>query len=304
MKVFYDQDVDRLDIPEVAIALRGCLERASRDAGVAPPRTAIKLGGDTVAITAGTSDTSFGFRAYSYRQGLARDSEDQAVLCWDAQTHDLKAIALGDRVGAWRTGILGGIAYQTLVRGNVQVCGLIGTDRQAYTQARAIAALRPPEAFLVYGRDPDRRRAFVDRLQQETGIPTTECECAEEVACNCDALILATRAAAPVIQRKWLNRCQHITTVGPKTKDRHELPVDISSWADLVTTDSPQQIASQGADHFLAGVVNTSDIVHLGDILPRRPVPDLRRTLYLSAGLAGTEVALLQVFADQLRDGD
>ena len=83
-----------------------------------------------------------------------------------------------------------------------------------------------------------------------------------------------------------------ITTIGPQTIDAHELP--LAAIGDrLIVSDSPQQIGAQGNRHMPAGHPRSSEIVHLGEVLTHPQAAGSRHTLYLSAGLAGTEVALL-----------
>lgn len=294
MKILTDTDLTQLDFPFVSNALCDFLKDAYRNRVHAPPRSVIPLGDDTLAITAGADASSFGFRAYAYRSGLQREKEDQIVACWDQDTHDLKALAIGQNLGAWRTGILGGIAYQNLAGADIETCGVIGTGLQAHTQVRAIAALAKPARFAVFSRNPKRRAAFACQLQRDTGIPAAAMEDAESLVRQSDALVVATDSAQPVFEMDWLDRCKHITTVGPKTMDRHETPKRIIEWAGLIVSDSPQQIEKQGASHFLAEYDGNKQIEHLGAIIDQyQPHRDDRPTLYLSAGLAGTEVALL-----------
>ncbi|MEP3277503.1 MAG: hypothetical protein ABJN26_14915 [Stappiaceae bacterium] len=65
-------------------------------------------------------------------------------------------------------------------------------------------------------------------------------------------------------------------------------------------SDSPQQIASQGKSHFLADTSAWNKIEHLGSVLEAENA-DLtdKRTLFLSAGLSGTEVALLAALSGE-----
>ena len=154
MRIFTDDDLQALDVSFAANSLRNFLVRADEGKTDSPARLTSSLGNETLAFTAGADESDFGFRAYAYRAGLQRDKEDQVVACWDREMHDLKAIAIGEALGAWRTGILGGIAFQTLAGRNVEVCGVIGTGRQAYTQVRAVAELAKPKKFLVFFQKP------------------------------------------------------------------------------------------------------------------------------------------------------
>ena len=66
-------------------------------------------------------------------------------------------------------------------------------------------------------------------------------------------------------------------------------------------SDSPQQINKQGADHFLADVLSFEKIDDLGRTLDLVDDENTKlHTLYLSAGLAGTEVALLAAISGKI----
>ncbi|MEP2762454.1 MAG: hypothetical protein ABJP66_25645 [Hyphomicrobiales bacterium] len=294
MKILTDDDLQNIDILCGAHALRKFLIAAYTGQTISPPRVAIDLEPDALAITAGSDQKNFGFRAYSYRQELERDKEDQIVACWERETHDLTALAIGERLGAWRTGILGGLCYEALTFKNKGTCGIIGTGLQAYTQARAIAALTKPSEFIVYSKDAERRTAFAERLEADADIKTSASSDAETVVRRSDTLTVVTNSSEPVFDVGWLDQCSHVTTVGPKRVTQHETPVEIAEWADVAVSDSPQQIISQGSSHFLADTGLLATIEHLGSkFFGENEGLFRKRTLYLSAGLSGTEVALL-----------
>ena len=299
MKVIEDKDLRTIDVQRGADAILNFLKQAEAGATTSPPRAVIPLEDDTIAITAGASTEEFGFRAYTYRRGLERDREDQIVACWDRKTHRMKALAVGQLLGAWRTGILGGIAYAALTRPGLETCGVVGTGLQAFTQVRAIAALAKPQRFLVFSRNEQRRRAFADALEQDTAIPAKASDDVETLVRSADALVLATTASKPVFDMTWLERCNHVSTIGPKSKHRHETPGGVAKWSEYTVTDSPQQIAKQGDDHFLADILKLDQIDHLSNAVSSGPLNNAdRRTLYLSAGLSGTEVALLDALTE------
>lgn len=102
---------------------------------------------------------------------------------------------------------------------------------------------------------------------------------------------------------KWLAHGTHVNTVGPKFKDAHELPVEVAEEATLIATDSPQQIAAQGGGHFLAGHEAHDRVIDLAEILwgTRPPPSEDGTTLFLSAGLAGTETLVAHELFRQAR---
>ncbi len=190
------------------------------------------------------------------------------------------------------------MGYEALAPHGSGTCGVIGTGLQAFTQCRAIAALGQPARFRIYSRSPENRAAFAAKLQRDTGIATQAADSAQEVVEQADSLLVATNASQPVFNMAWLERCRHVTTLGPKFTDRHEVSPAIADWAEIILSDSPQQIAAQGDKHFLHGSGHLTRVQHLGHALAQPdPAAKQRRSLFLSAGLSGTEVALLAALA-------
>lgn len=67
---------------------------------------------------------------------------------------------------------------------------------------------------------------------------------------------------------------------------------DFAEHTAPIACDSPQQIAAMGAEHMLHGHPEAGRIMHLGDpgVLEKRGAGP---SLFLSSGLAGSEVAAL-----------
>lgn len=300
MRILTDREIDTLDVSQCAKILRQYLVDEDKGIATSPPRLAADLVDDQIVFTSGGDAQLIGFRAYTYRAGLRHGKEDQIVACWDRAKHDLKGVAIGERLGAWRTGLLGGIARDVLCQPSYATCGIIGTGTQAWTQALATAAMNPPRRFRVFSRSAKNRERFALDLETKTGIKSEVIDEAQAVAEHCQVLIVATNSKAPVVQTEWLKECRHVSTVGPKSVSAHEMPTGISDWADILISDSPQQIKAQDSDHFLANRTKGCRIRHLGSIISNGFEKEVsNRTLYLSSGLAGTEVALLSEILKQ-----
>jgi hypothetical protein len=86
-------------------------------------------------------------------------------------------------------------------------------------------------------------------------------------------------------------------TVFTGQRDGHELPLEIAARAKTIATDSLQQIKSMGDKHMLAGHEAYDRIRPLGEFA-EKPVEG--PALFLSIGLAGTEVACLAAALQQI----
>jgi ornithine cyclodeaminase len=170
--------------------------------------------------------------------------------------------------------------------------GVVGCGAQAETQLLAAAEALDLPDVAVFCRDEGRREAFAARLGAATRTTIRPAPSAEAAVRGRDVVILATSARAPVIEAGWVEPGAHVTTVAPKARAGHELPPELAERAALVVSDSPQQIRAAGEGHMLAGRPALARIEHLGGHLDGPPPPG--PTLFLSAGLAGSEVACLR----------
>ncbi|MCF7624704.1 hypothetical protein L3139_23750, partial [[Brevibacterium] frigoritolerans] len=87
----------------------------------------------------------------------------------------------------------------------------------------------------------------------------------------------------------------HINTVGPKSMNGHELPIEVAGKSSVITTDSLEQLRAYSTPHFLTNTPYEQNIVQLSDIitgktLGRTSISDV--TLFCSVGLSGTEVVV------------
>jgi ornithine cyclodeaminase len=270
----------------------------ARTAGtlVAPPRHSVAfpgLGDLTFTIGGVTGSTALaGFRVYdTFDSGAAPHT--QIVVVWDARDGALQGIILGERLGDLRTGAIGGLAIRHMARTDAATLGLIGTGAQARTQAAAAATVRRLRAVRVYSRNAENRRAFADEMGRQLDLDITPVGSAREAVAGMDIVICATNSDTPVMEAGWLAPGAHVNMLGRKTRDRHELGIDVAERAAVIVTDSPAQTRAYGAPFFLEGTPHLARMVDLADLIAGK-APGRRSaeatTLFCSTGLAGTEV--------------
>ncbi len=298
--VLTDDDVlPLLDMRELVAVIEDFLRAQHAGATVTPPRHAVAFEphGNLVFTVGGACGGGIppvaGFRVYDTFAGRAKPV--QIVAAWNPASGELSGIILGDALGAWRTGALGGVAVKYLSRPDAASCAVIGTGVQARTQLLGAAACRTLGDVRVYGRDPHRCRNFAAGLSNQLNIAVRAAGSAREAVTGADVVLCATNSAEPVIETAWLAPGAHVNTVGPKTLSAHELPRDIGDRAAFVVTDSSNQIGAYGEPSFLAGTAALPALRNLADIVGADSPPQRSRdalSLYCSVGLAGTEVAV------------
>lgn len=301
MKILRDEDLEDRGLMAVAIdALEAAFRARAANRLVSPPRHQVSFPGrgDLVFTIGGVLGDKplAGFRVYETFGGA-----DQVVAVWSPDDARLKGICVGERLGNLRTGAIGGIAIRHLSAPDARSVGIIGSGAQARTQLAAAAAVRKLDHVRVYSRSEERRAAFADEMQRALGLSVEPAGSAREAVEDADIVICATASRTPVIHAGDLKPGVHVNTVGPKTRDGHELGLDIADAAAVITTDSPEQTRAYATPFFLAGSGNEDRMADLADIIAgkaggRRLPEDV--TLFCSVGLAGTEVVVASAILD------
>ncbi len=114
MRVLSDNDVDLVPKAVFAVAISAFVIEDFEGRTTAPPRVAVDFPTGKLVFTTGGSENLAGFRAYETFQSKARSDENQIVVVWDTKSCALKGACFGVRLGALRTGVLGGLAVKLL----------------------------------------------------------------------------------------------------------------------------------------------------------------------------------------------
>lgn len=294
--VLTDADVRRLVTMREAIeAVEGALARKGNGTFLTPPRHYFRTtkGALTFTIGGDAEEGVTGFRVYGAFPGA--DEDDQLVIVYDAAGGRLRGIVQGDRVGAMRTGALGGVAIKYAAREDARSVAVIGSGKQARTQLEAAAVVRNLNEVRVYSRSAEHREAFATEMSSELGLSVTPVVSAEEAIVGADIVITATSSRHPVFPASLIQPGQHVTTIRLGLGN-HELDAGVVDRADAIFTDSMEQLRDYPGGSFVAdrldSVADLADHVARGD--PVRASPD-DITLYLSTGLSGTEVVVANI---------
>jgi ornithine cyclodeaminase len=292
-----DEDLGQvIDMASAIDAVEAAFRARTAGIFVAPPRHHVEFPGhgDLVFTIGGTAgaDAVAGFRVYETFAGDG-PQRSQVVAVWDARTGALRGLVLGNRLGELRTGAIGGVAIRYMASSAAETVAVIGSGAQARTQLEAAAAVRNLRTVSVYSRSPANRLAFATEMAERLSVAVTPVQSAREAVEGADIVICATTSAVPVIDAAWLTPNAHINTVGPKTRTRHGVGLDIAECAAVVATDSLEQTRAYADPFFLDGSPAMERMVDLAELVSgvaaARPAGDAI-TLFCSVGLAGTEV--------------
>jgi ornithine cyclodeaminase len=280
---------------EAVDAIEAAIARKGRGESVTPPRHYVPNKNGALVFTIGgdADEGAIGFRVYGAFAGGVRDS--QVVAVFDAKTGALKGLVLGELVGAMRTGAIGGVAIKHGARPDAKVLGVIGSGEQARTQVEAAVAVRDLVEVRVYSRTRAHRDAFASKLSERLGLRVAAVASAEEAVRGADIVVTATNSSTPLFDAALLGPGAHVNAIGPKFANRSELDPAVAERAASIFTDSPEQLRAYPEPSFLEGTAHSGRVSNLADcVAGGSPIrsSDGDITLFLSVGLAGTEVAL------------
>jgi alanine dehydrogenase len=293
VKVFYDEDVRQISMRDAITAIEDVFRKIKSGEFLSPPRTYIENGNGSLVFTIGGSVHTgvMGFRLYDTFSSEAGENQ-QLVAVYDSVTGRLKAVVIGNDLGAVRTGTIGGVAVKHLSKEDSKILGVIGSGQHARTQLTAACAVRNIEQVKVFSRNPEKHQQFAGELSKLLKIEIEAVRSAEDAVQNADIVLCATTSSEPVLHLSWLKGDVHINSIGPKFKSRHELPAELGDSVDEIYTDSLVQMSAYPEEHFLSKSEAFGRIRDLSEVvdLPRRRPKG--KSLFLSVGLSETEAAV------------
>lgn len=219
------------------------------------------------------------------------------LLLWDAHGGQLLAVIEAFALGNLRTGATSGLATRWLAAPGATVAAIVGTGKQALAQVAALAAVRPLERVLVYGRDAGRRAAFAERVESVLGLRAEAAATLHEATAEAEVLTLATRASEAFLRARDLRPGAHLNAIGAIGPDREEFFQDVFDAASVVCVDSlpaAQQLSREFITRYAGRGWET--VRTLGQVVAERPCGSARGrggiTLFKAMGMGLSDVAL------------
>jgi ornithine cyclodeaminase/alanine dehydrogenase-like protein (mu-crystallin family) len=304
VKTLTDADVDRLLPMKDAIHVMEQAFRVKSEGHlVSPPRHYVRFSHGSLVFTVGGTDARegvVGFRVYNTFPGSVEDGgvhpdRIQATMVFDSAHGTLQGTILGTRLGVLRTSAIGGTALKYLANPTAERIGFIGSGLQAGAQLEAAMAVLPLKSLCVFSPTRAHREKFAGWASEKFGLAAEPSDTARAVAENSDVVICSTVSTRPVIEAEWIRPGTHLTTMGQRTKNGHEIDVAVAAQADLVAADSPAQMSSYDEPSLFQGTTVMDRVIDLAEIVAGRKkgrTTPAQRTVFLSEGLAGTEVLL------------
>jgi ornithine cyclodeaminase len=217
-------------------------------------------------------------------------SHQGLVLLFDPDSGAPVCAAHAGEITAIRTAAASAVATEALGRPDAHRLALLGYGEQAATHARAIPHVRDIASITVWGRSPERARAFAEKMQAELAIPVTPAATVREAVAEADIVCTLTSALEPILFGKDIRPGTHINVVGSSYAGPAEIDNDLVVRSRFIA-DSREGVLAQGAEFLRAkqgGLINDDHIAgEIGQVLagtiPGRQSPD-QITIYKSLG--------------------
>lgn len=294
--ILTDEDI-HLDQETVISVIEQTLRAKADGALVAPQRFSIDADAGRLVFTAGAEQRythSIGFRVYETFPDKTVKHQ-QLVAVFDSQTGEFRGLVISKRIGALRTAAINAIAIKYMARPDAANLGILGSGFQARFHTQAALAVRQFKQAKVFSSTTSHREAFSKEVGSETGIHIEAAKSAREVVEFADVLICATTSTTPVLNADWVKPGTHVNTIGPKFKEKSEIPYELAQKSQVIVTDSFQQVDGYSESFFLLDTPKRKRMIELSEIVAgkqkgRNSNNDV--TLFCSVGLAGTEVVV------------
>jgi ornithine cyclodeaminase len=212
------------------------------------------------------------------------------VVVYDGKTGAVRCIADAEPVTQIRTGCASAAATDALARADSEVLAIFGTGVQAEAHLRALPLVQPYREILLWGRSPDKARAFAERMTGQIGLPITPVPNAQEAAESADVICTVTSSREPVIFAEWVKPGTHINLVGSSYLGPVEVDNELVAKARYVADYRPGVVAQAAelASARDAGLVDDSHVIcEIGDVFAGRVQGrenDQQITIYKSLG--------------------
>jgi ornithine cyclodeaminase/alanine dehydrogenase-like protein (mu-crystallin family) len=281
-------------VPEVVDVLDAVFRDQASGSAWNNVRNRLRLPGATLHMMAGAIPGYFGYKAYTVTAGKAKFF----FFLYSAQTTDLLAMMEADALGQKRTGAASGLATRLMAKTDSSVATFFGAGWQAQSQLLAIDSVRELKQAFIISRRPERRDAFIKKMQPLVKAQLVAADSSEEAVGSSDIVTTITSSREPVLKGEWLKPGVHVNAAGGNLLLRREVDDEVLLRSNRLVVDSIDQSRIESGE-FLgvieAGKRHWEDFAELRDIVAglkpgRTSAADI--TFFKSGGMGLEDVAV------------
>jgi ornithine cyclodeaminase/alanine dehydrogenase-like protein (mu-crystallin family) len=243
--------------------------------------------------------------SYLRRAGLktyvaSRAGTRFSVLLFDTSRASLMAVIGADFLGRFRTGAASGVATKHLYRKKSGTLAVLGSGKQALTQALATRSVMSIEAVNVWSPTTGHREAFCRKLEAE-GFKVAASESPGSALDGADVVCSITSSKEAFITESMLESVSHLNIAGGNVPEHAEMSTAAVGLFDTVVVDNIRQAKLEYGDLIQAanaGVFTWGSAVELGAVVAGKKKP-VGRTLFKSGGIALEDIAVASMIYDK-----
>ena len=280
------------ELIDMATCIR-LLDRMFRDRAAgkvrAVPRRRLKGSSKQLNVMAAWHQTSDLIALRSY-VGKAN-----TISLYDGGAGGLKTVMSAAYLSSLRTGAATGVAAKYLAPAKPSVLGLIGPGWQGTFQVEAVVNACRPKEVLVYGRNVERRQAFIETMSKVVRTPFRVAGSLDEVESESDILVISTDSTTPIVDGRRLKDDVLVATIGANQPVKHEVSGRLIRSMDLVVTDDLATAQNDSGDLIDACArrqLRWRDVVPLEAVVANGTKGKPRKVLFQSNGIPDEDLAV------------
>ena len=225
------------------------------------------------------------------------DAHQGAVVLFDGETGEIRAILNASAVTAIRTAAVSAVATRLLAREDARELAVLGAGVQARSHLEAMQLVREFERARIWSRTFEHARRLAEEAQPRTPFPLEPVASAEAAVRGADVVVTATSSPEPIVARTWLTGGAHVNAVGASVPTARELDTATIAAASLFV-DRRESALNEAGEVLVAlreGAITPDHIrAELGELVAggraaRRSPEEL--TVFKSLGLAVEDLA-------------
>lgn len=296
-----------LTMPQCIAAMETAMRAVTEQSAAVPPRIIMPLvdGSAYFGVMPGSmaDPKVYGAKVVSLHPAnpaAGRPAIQGFVVLFDHATGEPMALLDGAEITAIRTAAASGLATRLLARPDASTLGIFGTGVQALHHLDATCAVRPIRTVRVWGRSPDKARAFASLHDGRSGAEIMAAELPHEAAA-CDVICTVTASAEPILFGASVPEGSHVNLVGAHSPAAREADSDLIRRGRLFV-DSTGSAYNEAGDILIPlgeGAIERSHVlgeigaVLLGAIPGRQAGTDI--TIYKSLGVVPQDLVAAQI---------
>ena len=235
--------------------------------------------------------------------GLGLSASNGVVLLFSQKTGELLLIMLDE---CWltdiRTAAAGAVAAKYLAPRTVNCIGIVGTGVQARLQLEMLQYVVDCNRCIIWGRNRQKVQAMIDELRSKETLSGRQLQFQgtqdmEFLTSQCELIVTATSAKAPLIKADQVQRGTHITAVGADERGKQELEAEILAKADILAADSVSQCVDYGECFHAVkdNLIDENAILELGCVIRDQSLGRTNDDQISVADLTGVAIQDIQV---------